>query len=163
MTNSHAKVLNKAPAKDLSKVPDKIQETVAHRLEQLGQRYTSNRKILVAILWAKGQPVTLPEMLNAESSLAQSSAYRNLVVLEEAQVVMRLVTTGQFARYELAEDLTGHHHHLICRLCGGVEDFTAPSDLERLLGKVVVQASTTAGFLAEEHRLDLIGTCTDCR
>ncbi len=108
--------------------------------------------------------MTLPEMLEADAALAQSSAYRNLVVLEEAQVLHRLVTTGQFACWELAEDLTGHHHHhLICRSCGVVEDFTASPDLERLLGKAVGQAGKTAGFVAEDHRLDLLGTCHDCR
>ena len=32
--------------------------------------------------------------------------YRNLSVLERAGVVQRIVTTDEWARYELAEDLT---------------------------------------------------------
>ena len=51
--------------------------------------------------------------------------YRNLVVLEQAGVVRRVTSTDDFARYELAEDLTEHHHHLICSSCGTVDDFTA--------------------------------------
>ncbi len=147
-----------------TRVPDELHETVVSRLARLGQRYTTNRKSLVAMLWAEGRPMTLPEMLEADAALAQSSGYRNLVVLEEAQVLHRLVTTGPFACWELAEDLTGHHHHhLICRSCGVVEDFTASPDLERLLGKAVGQAGSAAGFVAEDHRLDLLGTCNNCR
>ncbi len=143
-----------------TRVPDELHETVRSRLAGLAQRYTTNRKTLVATLWSEARPLTLPEILAADAALAQSSAYRNLVVLEEAQVVHRLVTTGQFACWELAEDLTGHHHHhLICRSCGVVEDFTASADLERLLGDAVGKA---AGFIVEDHRLDLLGTCSNC-
>ncbi len=150
-------------ANPIADVPPDLQETIARRLVLSGQRYTSNRKILVEILWRHGEPVTLPEMLSLKPTLAQSSAYRNLLVLEEAQVVTRLVTTGQFYSYELAEDLTGHHHHMICRSCGGVKDFTAVDDLEQLIEKAVKQASAKAGFTTEDHRLDLIGVCIDCR
>lgn len=107
--------------------------------------------------------MTLPEILDGGVSLAQSSAYRNLLVLEEAQVLHRLVTTSQFARWELGEDLTGnHHHHLICGACGIVEDFTAPVGLERLLGETLGDTELS-GFVVEDHRLDLLGTCKNCR
>ena len=43
----------------------------------------------------------------------------------------RVVGTDEFARWELAEDLTGHHHHLICASCGRVEDVPASAGLER--------------------------------
>ena len=65
--------------------------------------------------------------------LAQSSAYRNLAVLERAGVVHRIVTSDEFARYELAEDLTHHHHHLICSTCGGVTDFEVSDAVEHEL------------------------------
>ena len=45
-------------------------------------------------------------------------------MLEQAGVVHRVVATDEFTRYELAEDLTEHHHHLICSSCGAVADFT---------------------------------------
>ena len=78
-------------------------------------------------------------------------------------MVHRIVTSDEFARFELAEDLTEHHHHLICSSCGGVEDFTAPASLERTLRKVTRELADTSGFLAEAHRLDLVGVCAGCR
>jgi len=138
-----------------------LHDVVATRLRDAGQRYTTGRRAIVDRLQAAGQPLTIPEVL-AGSSLPQSSAYRNLAVLEQAGAVHRIVTSADFARYELAEDLTEHHHHLICSTCGTVEDFTAPPALERSLHKAVAEVEGATGFSAEHHRLDLLGTCKDC-
>lgn len=138
-----------------------LHETVADRLRTAGQRYTAGRRAIVERLQRAGQPLTIPDVLEG-SGLPQSSAYRNLAVLEQAGAVHRIVTSADFARYELAEDLTEHHHHLICSTCGTVEDFTAPPALERSLHKAVTDIEHTTGFAAEHHRLDLVGTCRRC-
>lgn len=144
-------------------MPADLHETVAARLRSVGQRYTSGRRALVDQLAAATQPRTIPDIVvGGDERVPQSSAYRNLAVLEQAGVVHRIVTSGDFARYELAEDLTEHHHHLICSSCGAVEDFTAPPSLERTLHRVMDDVGGT-GFTAESHRLDLIGTCAGCR
>jgi Fe2+ or Zn2+ uptake regulation protein len=88
--------------------------------------------------------------------------YRNLATLEQAGAVHRIVTNGDFARYELAEDLTEHHHHLICSRCGDVSDFTAPPALEASLGRAMASVADATGFAPAHHRLDLIGTCARC-
>ena len=64
------------------------------------------------VLVASPRPLTIPEVLDAGNGLAQSSVYRNLVILEQAGVVHRIVTNDEFARFELAEDLVG-----LCRRC----------------------------------------------
>ena len=87
------------------------------------------------------RPLTIAELLELARALAQSSAYRNLAVLERGGVVHRLVTTDEFARFELAEDLTEHHHHLICSACGSMEDFTVSPQLETSLEKAFAKAS----------------------
>ncbi len=90
------------------------------------QQYTANRRAVTAVLAAADGPMTLPEILGADRSLAQSSAYRSLAVLVDAGVVRRLVHGGDHAHYELAEHLTEHHHHLVCDACGTVVDVTLP-------------------------------------
>src|SRR3954471_13232482 len=101
------------------------------RLRSGGQRYTTNRRAIVAALDQSPHPVSLPQLLQRHRQLAQSSAYRNLAILEAAGVVHRIVTSDGFARFELAQDLTErHHHHRICSECGTVEDFTLSSALE---------------------------------
>ncbi|HKY14740.1 MAG TPA: transcriptional repressor, partial [Microthrixaceae bacterium] len=94
---------------------------------------------------------------------AQSSAYRNLAELISADVVHRIVTSDEHARFELAEELTEHHHHLICVACGSVEDFTLAPDLEHALDTALDGVAGREGFAANHHRLDLVGRCQACR
>lgn len=135
---------------------------VGAKLRKAGQRYTTKRRSLVEILAVARQPLAIPEVLGAGRGLAQSSAYRNLAVLERAHVVRRVVTGEEYARFELAEDLTEHHHHLVCSSCGAVQDVTIPTKLERSMERALGQVATATGFGAVSHRLDLIGTCRAC-
>ena len=139
-----------------------LHTTVAGRLRRSGERYTPGRRVLVDALAGADRPPSIPDLLAATPGLAQSSAYRNLAVLERAGVVRRIATTDEHARFELAEDLTEHHHHLICTVCGSVEDFTVSSQLERSLESALARVADGIGFRAEHHRLDLVGTCPDC-
>lgn len=141
---------------------DDLHPAIAARLDDDGQRYTSGRRRLVEVLVDAGRPLTAAEVL-VEGDLAQSSAYRNLAVLEACGVVNRIAGSDEFARFELAEDLTDHHHHhLICTSCGSVADFTAPDGLERSLEALVQQVAGASGFAADHHRLDLFGRCAAC-
>ena len=107
--------------------------------------------------------MTLPEILARQPELAQSSAYRNLAELEQAGVVRRIITSDEHSHYELAEDLTGHHHHhLICTDCGAVTDFAVPADLEKQIERSASSVARKYGFVVDAHRLDLVGRCTDC-
>ena len=139
-----------------------LHPTVAARLRRNTERYTAGRRALVDALAGAARPPSIPDLLATTPGLAQSSAYRNLAVLEQAGTVHRIVTTGDFARYELTEDLTEHHPHLICSRCGAVEDFTASKHLERSLERAVHQVVSDTGFTVEHHRLDLVGTCRSC-
>jgi Fur family transcriptional regulator, ferric uptake regulator len=137
--------------------------TAAARLRADRQRYTGNRRAVVEQLALADRPLTIPELLAARTDLAQSSVYRTLAVLERAGVVRRLVTSDEFARYELAEDLTEHHHHLICTQCGLVEDFTVSEALEADLDRSLRRVASRRGFASASHRLDIVGTCANCR
>jgi Fur family transcriptional regulator, ferric uptake regulator len=143
-------------------MPLEIDATVAARLRRSGERYTGNRRALVAILAKEGQPLSIPEILGADQDMAQSSAYRNLTVLERAGVVRRVVASDEFTRFELTEDLTDHHHHLICSVCGQVEDFTLPAGIERTMRRAVGLVSEETGYDGVSHRIDLIGRCPRC-
>lgn len=139
-----------------------LHEICAQRLSADGQRYTRNRQAIVAILGDATRPLALSEVLSEGEDLAQSSVYRNLVVLEDAGVVRKVVATDEFARYELAEDLTEHHHHLLCSGCGAVEDFVLPARVERSVEAALAAVAVDARFEGAHHRLDLVGRCRRC-
>jgi Fe2+ or Zn2+ uptake regulation protein len=131
-------------------------------LREVGQRYTVSRRRLVETLGASDGPVSVPELLKGRRPLPQSSVYRNLAVLEQAGVVRRVISDEVFGRYELTEELTEHHHHLICSRCGRVEDVEIPVGLERSIDRTLDGLARGAGFATVGHRLDLIGRCRSC-
>jgi Fur family transcriptional regulator, ferric uptake regulator len=152
-----------AAVRRLPGVHTDLDGTVSHRLQEVGQRYTTNRRALVELLAAEGQPLTIAEILDRRRDLAQSSVYRNLTALEQAGVVSRVVTRSEWGHYELAEDLTRHHHHVVCSGCGLVRDIELPPGLERALDEILDSTDGLDGFVVEEHRLDLVGRCVSCR
>jgi Fe2+ or Zn2+ uptake regulation protein len=141
---------------------EELHTTAAQRLRTSGLRYTASRRAVVDILAASDRPLTIPEILRVEPALAQSSAYRNLTELIGAGVVHRIVAGDEFSHFELAEDLTSHHHHLICTSCGRVADVTLSDRLEASLDRALEEAAATQGFTAEHHRLDVLGRCSAC-
>lgn len=141
--------------------PVDLDATTRTRLHALSQRATPTRLRLVAAIAAAGRPISITEILEQEPTFAQSSTYRNLQVLEQAGVLHRIVTNDT-ARYELAEDLAGHHHHLMCERCGAVIDVAMPN-LERAVHDAADAAAASHGFTTRAHRVDLVGTCAQCR
>lgn len=135
---------------------------VAHRLVRAQQRYTSGRRRLVELLHGAGRPLEIFEIADASAELPVSTIYRNLVVLEQAGAVTRYPGAGGSARYELSEELVGHHHHLVCGNCGRMEDYDAPPEVEDHLRSVAEAVAARKGFRATSHRLELRGLCARC-
>jgi Fe2+ or Zn2+ uptake regulation protein len=140
-----------------------VHEAIGLRLASLDQRYTASRRTLVETLAQAGRPLTIPEILASTPELPQSSAYRNVTALMEIGVVRRLPGTDDHGRFELAEELSGHHHHLVCGGCGRVEDLRPSATLEEALGEAARTVGDEQGYEVTEHRLDLVGRCPDCR
>lgn len=139
-----------------------LQRLVRERLVQQGQRYTNGRQEIVEVLLAADGPVTLPALLGSRPALPQSSAYRNLLVLEQAGVVRRLVHNTGHAHYELVEDLTSHHHHMICETCGTISDIELATPLEATLDEAFDAVTAAVGFTARHHAIDIYGECAEC-
>jgi Fur family ferric uptake transcriptional regulator len=139
-----------------------LHRSVAARLADHEQQYTANRRAIVDALAAADGPISLPDLLAADGSLAQSSAYRSLAVLVDAGVARRLVHVGDHALFELDEHLTEHHHHLICQECGAVVDVTLPEPVERAIDTGFEAVAAESGFTPTHHTVDLYGVCADC-
>jgi Fe2+ or Zn2+ uptake regulation protein len=131
------------------------------RLHQL--RYTSGRRAIIDLLAAAGRPVSIGDIADGLPGLPTSSAYRHLADLQTLGLVRRVAANDDFARFELAEDLTEHHHHLHCVQCGKVIDVTPTPAFERALTKAVADLSQAVGFRPQGHRLDALGLCATCR
>lgn len=140
-----------------------VHEQVALRLAGHEQRYTPARRALVATLAGAGRPLSIPEILESNDALPQSSAYRTVTALIEVGVVRRVTGVDDHGRFELAEELAGHHHHLACVQCGKVEDVAPSPRLERAMAEAARVVAEDEGYDVTGHQFDLVGVCPTCQ
>ena len=140
-----------------------IHALAAGRLRRLDQRYTPGRRAIVDVLVTAGQPVNIADIATRLPELPRSSAYRHLVDLQAAGVVRRVAANDEFARFELAEDFTEHHHHLLCLKCGDVIDITPSAAFERTVTRHLDSLADAQGFRSQSHRVDVLGFCALCQ
>ena len=132
-------------------------------MKQAAQRYTAVRRNIVEVMSKSSTPLTIGDLLRKLPKVPQSSLYRNLAVLEQAGVVVRVKTSGDTGRYELSERLAGHHHHLVCSRCGSMKDIVVPTTVEKRLDDSLRALAMGEGYVMQHHRLDVVGVCKKCR
>jgi Fur family ferric uptake transcriptional regulator len=141
-----------------------LDRQIEKRLGDHDVRYTTGRRTVVAALEAADGPMSAAELHAAiDGSLPLSSIYRTLTVLEETGVLAPHHGTKGLTRYELAEWLGGHHHHLICIDCGSVEDVAVADAHEREVDRIVAEIGAAASFTAVNHALEIEGRCGRCQ
>lgn len=139
-----------------------LHELVEVHLRRIDQRYTAGRQAVVELLAISGRPLSISDIAHAIPDVPRSSAYRHLSDLQVAGVVRRIAASDDFARFELAEDLTHHHHHLLCSSCGRVIDVTPTREFEHTVSVMVDELARQQGFHTTSHALDVIGHCAPC-
>ena len=148
------------PAQEMA---DDIHSVAERRLRRIDQRYTSGRRAIIELLLSTGHPVSIEDIAEHLPGVPRSSAYRHLTNLHAAGLVRRVTANDEFTRFELAEDLTEHHHHLLCLNCGKVTDITLPAGLEQQVTGAITKLAAAEGFQAHSHRLDVLGLCAACQ
>ena len=143
--------------------PGELGHSVLERLRRAGMRYTSSRRAVVAALRTASGPRSVAG-LHAEIGdvVPLSSLYRTLTVLDDAGVTRRVADDSGAVGYELAEAVAGHHHHLVCEVCGRTFDVDAVAADEAALDALAARIGVAAGFAVSGHRLDLQGRCGGC-
>ncbi len=143
-------------------MPD-VHDAVRRRLAELDIRYTHGRKAAVMAMQRSSGPLSAAELHGQVEGVPLSSLYRTLTILDDSGVVQKHHDADGVARFELAEWLAGHHHHLVCRTCGAVEDVELGSDAEILLDDLAEALAVHAGFRPEGHLLEVVGVCEECQ
>ncbi len=131
-------------------------------LKQIDSRLTQTRISILSLLKKNSQPMTVVDISKIHPEIAQSSLYRNLILLEEAGLIKRFVTGNEFAYYELSDELLGHHHHLRCAHCGEVLDIELTKEVEAALIKLEKALSKKYFYINIDHHLDFVGRCKKC-
>ena len=140
-----------------------MEREIETRLKEREVRYTSGRRSVVAALAASEGPRSAAELHAVIGKrVPLSSLYRSLSVLEEAGVLVPHFGMRGVTRYELADWLQGHHHHLVCVDCGAVEDVALDSGHEERLEALVTDIGRHARFSPVDHVLEIEGKCAKC-
>ena len=140
-----------------------FEERVRSRLSEEEVRFTPGRARVVRLMAAAGGPRSASELhAIIRNDVPLSSLYRTLMVLSDSGVLERSHGTDGVALFELAEWLSGHHHHLVCTECGAVEDVDVRPAEEDMLSALADRIAASRGFVARGHRIDVEGICGRC-
>lgn len=140
-----------------------MEREIESRLKENEVRYTTGRKAVVAALSSSDGPLSAAELHEQIGGRVPiSSLYRSLSVLEESGVLVPHFRMKGVTRYELADWLQGHHHHLICVTCGAVEDVSLPGDYEHKVANLVDDIGKLVSFEPIDHALEIEGRCSRC-
>jgi len=131
-------------------------ETASQRLEDIGFRSTAPRRAVLAAIQQAPGPFTVEDLLGELPGVGRATVFRTIKLLQELDLVCRVPLEDGTVRYQLSEG--GHHHHLVCRNCGGLTEF---SDLE--IDARIQEQAKLQGFALQGHSLELYGLCRACR
>jgi Fe2+ or Zn2+ uptake regulation protein len=127
-------------------------------LRARGQRVTSQRLVLDAVVAELDRHVTAEEVMRAAEQrlpgLSLPTVYATLELFEELGIVRRVPAAGGAVLYDPRTD---DHHHLVCRACGAVVDLELSLD-----PAPAAAAARAAGATAERADVVVAGLCAAC-
>jgi Fe2+ or Zn2+ uptake regulation protein len=128
-------------------------------LEAAGHRYTSQRAAVYETLYASSSHPTAAEIFTSVREhipdISLATVYKALEAFVNSGLAAKLTLVGGPARYDGRVD---EHQHIRCLDCGRVADIEQAGRPEWL-------RSLSAGtdFDVVGYRLELVGTCPECR
>src|ERR1051326_1321717 len=98
---------------------------VRESLSKGGGRWTKPRERVLDVFIKSSAPLSPGEGYRrlASGKINLASVYRTLQLFCRMGVLVSVDRVEDGQRYELSDDYRAHHHHLVCRDCGRVEDF----------------------------------------
>ena len=127
-------------------------------LKQEKIRITPQRQEMISILKDRKQHLTAEEIFNELgkhfSSVSITTVYNNLKLFVKLGFVEELQFGEGLSKFEWKDK---DHYHIICTLCGKIEDFYYPS-----LKEVEAFAEDLSEFQIKSHQLQFYGICKEC-
>jgi Fur family ferric uptake transcriptional regulator len=126
-------------------------------LTAAGHAWTRPRSTVLQVLLGAPTPLKVEEIHGrlghrpGGRRINLSSVYRTVNLLSTLHIVRRVRLGGGPLRYELADDAGEHRHHLVCELCGRIEN----------VGRCPLEGADL-GRRVRSHHLELFGVCGSC-
>jgi Fur family ferric uptake transcriptional regulator len=131
-------------------------DLIIERLEMRGHRVTGSRRRVLEALVAAPAHFTVEDVLRDVPGVGRATVFRTMKLLLDLNVVCRVLMEDGSLHYRLSA--RGHHHHLVCRSCGRVEDFSTCD-----VASLVEQLTASTDYEIEGHWLEVYGKCASCR
>ena len=132
-----------------------VVDDIISQLSDLGYRDTEPRRLVISAIAAQSNPFTAEELCASLPCVGRATVYRGLRLLVETGQACRVLLEDHDLRYQLSHQ--GHHHHLLCGVCG------ASADLEVCHAEDILrEAAAAAGFRMSGHWLEVYGQCGEC-
>ncbi len=131
-------------------------------------RWTVPRQAILDVFMQNKGHLTADEVFmhlkNSNPGIGMATVYRNLEFLCQQGLLNRFQFNADRAHYELNDDERPHHHHIICRECGKVIDYSHFVERElRLMKDLEKELSQKHDFDIETHDLSFVGLCKKCK
>jgi Fur family ferric uptake transcriptional regulator len=139
-------------------------DAIPRLLARRGYRITAPRRAVLEALATAPEPRTVAQLHNALGSERVNlvSVYRTVKLLCEIGLVRATDAEQGQRRYELAEPFVAHHHHLICRRCGQIEDLEGCLLEPEVLSSLGRRVRQSHHFRVTDHELRFFGVCRRC-
>jgi Fur family transcriptional regulator, ferric uptake regulator len=131
-----------------------ILDETDYRLHAVSRK-TEQREAILAALRSSEGAVTAQELHGELEGVGLATVYRNLQRLAEEGTADTLRRDNGEQAFLLCD--RGHHHHLVCRVCGRVEQVR-----DCRLDDWARAVAGEHGFEDVEHRAELVGVCGEC-
>src|SRR5262245_4688743 len=140
---------------------ERLRARLQSYMAKKGLRSTAQRRLIVDTFFEGSPHVTIEDLLAEvrakDRGIGYATVYRTLKLLAECGVASERRFGDGLSRYELADEASTHHDHLICLSCGSITEFEEPR-IESLQDEVAARY----GFEILTHKHEMYGTCADC-
>ena len=131
-------------------------DSILRRLAADGWRLTDQREVVVREIADRAGAFTAEALVDElrPRGIGRATVYRALDLLERQGMITKMHLDGCHG-YTVCED--GHHHHLVCNMCGKVTQVDAT--------EVEAEIRTLADrlrFRVDTHTLEFSGRCEAC-
>lgn len=140
------------------------------KLRGFGFRLTVSREAIIDILANTNEHLSAEDIYMAVHpqypAIGLTTIYRTLELLEQTGIVSKFDFGHGRAKYELSEEYGNkkHHHHLICKRCGKIVDYSDFLDAELEYIKITEQGlKKKYNFDIKDHLIHFYGICPECK
>ncbi|KXS49130.1 Fur family transcriptional regulator, ferric uptake regulator [Halanaerobium congolense] len=141
---------------------ENLKEKFKRKLAENNYKLTKQREVILGtILGNKNWHFTAEDLFAAvkkkDQDIGMATIYRTLELMQNLKIINVHDFNEDSRIYELYSE-ESHHHHLICKKCGKLVEFS-DQDIDYLESELEAKYD----FKVTEHKLRFYGYCRDCK